>query len=104
MIRGTTPTHTFRLSIETSSITEAYNKGAKVTVSLPMSGWVNMAQTVAVEGMTAEATVITGADLGSEPEYTDCGVYCSAQSAGKLTFTCAFAPSEDLVANVVFFT
>lgn len=79
-------------------------KRTEVTVALPMSGWVNMTQTVAVDGMTADATVITGADLGSEPEYTDCGVYCSAQSAGKLTFTCAFAPSEDLVANVVFFT
>lgn len=63
-----------------------------------------MTQTVAVDGMTADATVITGADLGSEPEYADCGVYCSAQSAGKLTFSCAYVPSENLVANVAIFT
>lgn len=76
----------------------------EVTVPLPMPGWTDMTQTVAVDGMTAGATVITGADLGSETEYTDCGVYCSAQSAGELTFSCASVPAEDLTANVVFFT
>lgn len=76
----------------------------EAAVTLPMSGWVDGQQTVAVSGMTADATVITGADLGSEPEYTDCGVYCSAQASGQLTFSCSYVPSEDLIANIVFFT
>lgn len=76
----------------------------EATITLPMSSWVDGQQTVTVSGMTADATVVTGADLGSEPEYTDCGVYCSGQSTGQLTFSCSYVPSEDLIANIVFFT
>lgn len=76
----------------------------EINITLSADGWVDGQQTVAVSGMTADATVFTGADLSSEPEYTECGVYCSAQAAGQLIFSCSYDPSEDLVANTVFFT
>lgn len=70
-------------------------------VTLTVAGWNNdNEQTVNVEGVTATNTVIVGGDLGSEPHYTDCGVYCSGQGDGTLTFKCTLPPSEDLVANV----
>lgn len=76
----------------------------ELQVPLLVSGWNSEGQqTIAIDGMTTTATVFAGGDLGSEPEYSDCGVYCSAQSAGKLIFTAVFQPVEDLVANVVVF-
>ena len=32
------------------------------------------------------------------------GVYCSAQGAGTLTFTCSTVPTSALTANVLIFT
>ena len=73
-------------------------------ITLPVSGWnADGLQTVAVPGVTKAATVFVGSDTGSEPEYSDCGIFCSAQDAGKLTFTAVFQPGEDLVANIVVF-
>lgn len=70
-------------------------------VTLSVSGWDNEnKQTVNVSGVTATSTIIVGGDLGSEPHYTDCEVYCSGQGNGTLTFKCILPPSEDLVANV----
>lgn len=76
----------------------------EVNVTLPASGWAEGQQTVSVPGMTADASIVVGGDLGSEPEYSDCGVYCYAQAEGTLTFISDWAPDTDLVANVLFFT
>lgn len=78
-------------------------KRVEVNVSLPADGWANFEQTSQISGMTAEATVFAGADLSCASEYTECGVYCSAQSSENLTFSCSTVPSEGLIANVVFF-
>lgn len=76
----------------------------EINVVLPSSGWSNGSQTISVPGMTSGATVVVGGDLGSEPEYSDCGVYCRAQDEGTLTFISDWTPDTDLVANVLFFT
>lgn len=74
---------------------------ANSNVTLSVHGWNDEnEQIVNVEGITETNTVIVGGDLGSEPHYTDCEVYCSGQSDGTLTFKCTLPPSEDLVANV----
>ena len=73
-------------------------------VVLPLSGWVDGQQTVSVPGVTAASSVFVGGDLGSEPEYSSCGVYCSAQGDGTLTFSCCFVPSADVVADAIIFT
>ena len=84
--------------------TAVSTKRQEVTVTLPLSGWVDGQQTVAVPGVTAGATVVVGGDLGSEPEYSDSGVYCSGQGDGTLTFTIMWLPDRDLVADVAIFT
>lgn len=77
------------------------SNSANSNVTLLVSGWNDdNEQTVNVSGVTATNTIIVGGDLGSEPHYTDCGVYCSGQGNGTLTFKCILPPSEDLVANV----
>lgn len=79
--------------------TAASTRRVEVNVTLTADGWADGSQSVAVEGVTADATVIVGGDLGSEPEYTGRGVYCCGQGEGTLTFACAETPTQDVVAN-----
>lgn len=70
-------------------------------ITLTVSGWnTDGQQTVAVPGVTKTATVFVGSDIGSEPEYSDCGVFCSGQDADKLVFTAVYHPIENLTVNV----
>ena len=74
------------------------------TVSLPVSGWSNKQQTVSVNGVTASNVVIVTAAPASYEHYNECTVRCSAQAAGKLTFTCTDTPTAALTANVLILT
>jgi len=75
-------------------------KHTTVTVSLPKSKWSGGQQAAAVSGVTADAIVIVGPDSASGAEYRGCGVACTAQAAGKLTFTCEWTPGTDLTVRV----
>lgn len=70
--------------------TASATRRREVTISLPLAGWADGEQTVAVSGMTAEATV--RADC--EPEYSGYGVACTAQ----------WEPDRDLTATAVIRT
>lgn len=80
--------------------TAASTKRTEVNITLPVSGWVDNEQTVAVPAAVSGCTVFAGGDSGSEPEYSTCEVYCSGQADGSLTFSCTYLPMEDVVANV----
>lgn len=67
-----------------------------------VAGWTDGEQTVAVLGVTADATVIIGGDPGSD--YNEFEVYCSGQGNGTLTFTAPYQPNGDLTANAVILT
>lgn len=84
--------------------TAASTKRTEINITLPASGWVNNMQAVAVPGAKSDNTIFVGGDLGSEPEYTECFIWCSGQAEGSLTFTCAITPQSDLVANAVILT
>lgn len=73
----------------------------EVTISLPLSEWVDGQQIISIPGVMPESTIIVGSDIGSEPTYSDCGIYCSNQGTGSLTFTAAWLPDSDLIANAV---
>ena len=79
--------------------TAASTKRTEVNITLPVSGWVDNEQTVAVPAAVSGCTVFVGGDMGSEPEYSGCGVYCSGQGNGTLTFSCSAVPSKDVVAD-----
>lgn len=78
---------------------------AKVLVSpsftLPASGWSGNSQAVAVEGVTADNTIIVSASAASQSAYSEASVSCTAQAAGTLTFTCGTAPSTDLTVDLI---
>ncbi len=78
---------------------------AEQTITLPASGWSGRRQTVAVPGVTADCVVFIAADLAeaNRYEYEDCGIWCSGQGAGTLTFECAYVPATDLAVSVAIF-
>lgn len=82
--------------------TASATKRREVTISLPLAGWTDGEQTVAVPGVTADATVIIGGDPGSD--YNEFGVYCSGQGNETLTFVATYQPNGDLTANAVILT
>lgn len=79
------------------------SKPVAATAELPATGWDASAktQTVNVSGVTATNSVIVQAAPASRTAWLDAGVYCSAQGAGTLTFTCDDVPESALTANVL---
>lgn len=71
------------------------------TAVLSASGWSSLKQTVSVEGVTADNTVIVTPAPASYTACLEAGVYCSGQGAGTLTFTCSTAPSASVTCNIL---
>ena len=71
------------------------------TCTLTSTWWSSNSQTVSATGVTASNTVIVSPSPDDIADYADCGVYCSAQGSGTLTFGCDTAPSGDIVVNVL---
>ena len=72
-----------------------------ITVTLAAANWSNNEITVSATGVTASNTVIVSPAPSDIADYADCGVYCSAQGSGTLTFGCSDTPSGDIVVNVL---
>lgn len=71
------------------------------TVTLESANWSNSEQTVTVNGVTADNTVLVSPDPSDYSDYTDAEIYCSGQGTNSLTFTCGTTPSNDIDVNVV---
>ena len=76
-------------------------KSKGVAVVLSKDGWTNNTQTVRVDGVTAGNNILVAAAPASRTVWNDAEVYCSAQAAGTLTFTCGSTPTSDITANVI---
>lgn len=74
---------------------------ANKTASLTMAGWSNNQQTVTVQGVTTNSSVIVSPDADSFTAYGEAGIYCSAQATNSLTFTCESVPTAALTVNVL---
>lgn len=79
----------------------AQKKHIAISVTLSASRWSNGAQTVAVNGISTNNTLIVASDPANYEAYVDSGVYCAAQAAGTVTFQCKAVPSDDLKANIM---
>lgn len=73
----------------------------KASADLPMSGWSEKTQTVAVQGVTAANDILVSSAPACATEWTKRGVIASAQSNGIVTFTCVSDPTTDLSANIL---
>ena len=89
-----------KVSAITPASIGAQTKHSATTVVLSASGWSSNTQTITVSGVTGSNTVIVSPDSDSQSLYISSGVYCSAQTANKLTFTCGSVPTIALSVNV----
>ena len=87
-----------------SALAGKQNKHSTAVVTLSAGGWSEENQTVALPGMTANTTIIVAAAPENYDPYAKAGVYCSAQGADSLTFSCKSAPEGDLRANILILT
>lgn len=76
---------------------------AQAQVTLTAAGWSDNTQTVTVSGVTTDNMVIVTYAPGSREAWTDADIYCSAQAANALVFTCSDVPTTDVAANVAIF-
>lgn len=76
-------------------------KQVNTTITLAAADWSSNTQTASVTGMTATGVVLVSPDPTDQADYTSAGIYCSAQAAGTLTFTCSTTPTNDIDVVVV---
>lgn len=76
-------------------------EGAAKTATLSTSGWSSGTQTVTVNGVTANSTVIVSPAAASFEAYCKAMVRCTAQAANSLTFTAKTTPTAALTVNVI---
>ena len=79
----------------------AEGKHTTKTATLSASGWSNNIQTVNVSGVTSSNTILVAPTADSQEVWGKAGIVCTAQSAGKLAFTCKSVPSAAVTANIV---
>ena len=75
--------------------------GVTKTTATLSTTWSSKQQSVTVSGVTTSNTVIVTPAPASYNMYCECGVYCSAQAANSLTFTCDEVPTSSLTVNIV---
>lgn len=71
------------------------------SAGIPVASWANNTATVTVQGVTASNIVIVSPAPESVSVWCDSAVYCSAQAANSLTFTCSETPTAALAVNVI---
>lgn len=71
------------------------------TIILAVASWSNNQQVINVSGVAVNNAVIVAPAPDSFKDYGENGVYCSAQAAGTLTFTCDSVPTTDITVNVI---
>lgn len=92
---------------DVGAATEADVEGAKPmlrTATLTTSGWSSNSQTVTVNGVVANSSAqliyVSPANKASATAWGEAGVFCSAQGANSLTFTCDSTPSANISVNI----
>jgi len=95
-----------QLSQLSTKIGDRAAKPVCLCLPLPASAWTGNQQVVTVPGVTTDCVVFVAAaeDEEQSSEYVNCGIWCSAQKKGQLTFDCTFVPLVDLTVNVSIFT
>ena len=90
-----------------NTITTYYQRKMTVTTAtLATSSWSGSGpytKSVSVTGVTASNNVFVSPDPASFTHYGECGIYCSAQGSGTLTFTATTVPTSSLTVNVAIF-
>ena len=79
------------------------NIAESATVTLSASNWNSNSQEVPSSVATTDNVIIVSPVPEDQDTYSKCGIKCSAQSDGSLTFTCKTLPTTAIHINVVAF-
>lgn len=82
---------------------EAQKQHVSSVVTLSIGEWDENVQTVYIDGVTEDNTVIVAPTPSSRTVYMEADVRCSAQSNKSLTFECEEKPKIELTVNVLIF-
>ena len=74
------------------------------TAQLLPDGWIDNQQIIGVSNVTANNMVIVSPTTDNYSVYTECGVRCTEQAEGILTFLCDEVPNITLTVNVAVFS
>ena len=84
------------------AVNEVYKRlPVSTSVTLTAAGWSSGTQTVSVAGVTADNHVIVAPAPASRDAYINSDVRCTAQGAGRLTFTAASTPTVNITVNII---
>lgn len=72
-----------------------------IAPTLVASNWSSNTQTITVQGVTANNTVIVAPIPTNAQDYASAGILCTGQALNSLTFTCVNVPATDLQVNIV---
>lgn len=94
------------MSIFGNAVGAAVQTLAKITcaAAIPLSGWSEHTQRVAVPGVTQTNTVLVTPGAECFTAYIDANVRCVSQAEGVLVFACEELPLTDVTANILILT
>lgn len=75
--------------------------GVNTTATLAVADWSSNTQTVTVSGVKADSVVFVSPAPASASDYVSAGIFCTAQAADSLTFTCTTTPTNAITVNVI---
>lgn len=90
--------------LKTDGITASWENttlSPAIAPTLVAANWSSNTQTITVQGVTANNTVIVGPIPTDAQDYADAGILCTGQALNSLTFTCVNVPATDLQVNIV---
>lgn len=72
------------------------------TVTIATSDWSSSVATKSVSGVTSSNNILVVPDPSSYQNAMECGVYCSAQGSGTLTFSALYStPQSSITMNIL---
>ena len=97
---GTNSTQIATTAFVATAVSNAKATASAITVA--SSAWSSKTATVTVSGMTASKNIIVTPAPSTYEDAIACGIYCSAQGSGTLTFTVMNdEPDNDIVMNLL---
>lgn len=98
---GKNKANVYKTDETTQLLSAKQDKHTTQTETLLAANWSNKTQTINVPGVTANNTILVSAVPASVSLYGNCGVICTTQGNGTLTFTCGITPSNDISINII---
>ena len=98
---SSTSTNPVQNKVIKAELDKKANTVETATVTLSADSWIGNEQTVSASIVTSDCVVVISPVPDSQDEYSFCGIKCTSQSDGSLSFICSSTPSSNIDVNVV---